>query len=544
MRFRKGEKPPAHRGSTGPVTAFEKLAAKDDPAAARGLRALPRAHAVRRSRPRTARAISRVAPPRRRRTIPRCLLAGELAENRNQRAIWIDRAEELAQAGRDHCEERIDVAPRARRRTRAAAPTGATRSRTTTRSSRSIRTTSPRTSPASSSTPRPGLRETALTLARAHARATAALASRSSARRAAALRELDRTTEAEELTEPLRAAPLRRHVGRRPIASSSRSRVAIADGAQRWIERLVDDEPGQRRARSRPRPAPTSRSANARRRSRCTGARSSSRPTTSRTLRALADVYALGGQADEQLRLLQARPRAPPAGEGRARVRRAHRAEPPARRRGVRAPVGRVPASSATQPANGRNRRTLVDLQVTTVFPNGLASRFHQVVFQPLTDAAAAEAREYAFSFEADTETVQLRGAQDLPQERPGRRGHRERRGPDRQPVDGDVLERARLLRALPAARPGRRRRAPLPRRGRRRARNAFADYFGEVVYMQSHEPIARCRVRAHHAEVAHVLLQQAERRRASCRTSRRRATRAHLALHAPRTSRRSSPSR
>ena len=37
------------------------------------------------------------------------------------------------------------------------------------------------------------------------------------------------------------------------------------------------------------------------------------------------------------------------------------------------------------KPGQGRTRRTLVDLQVTTVFPNGLASRFHQIVFQPLT---------------------------------------------------------------------------------------------------------------------------------------------------------------
>ena len=37
-----------------------------------------------------------------------------------------------------------------------------------------------------------------------------------------------------------------------------------------------------------------------------------------------------------------------------------------------------------TMPAMWQVRRTLVDLQVTTVFPNGLASRFHQVVLQPL----------------------------------------------------------------------------------------------------------------------------------------------------------------
>src|SRR5262249_39387548 len=66
---------------------------------------------------------------------------------------------------------------------------------------------------------------------------------------------------------------------------------------------------------------------------------------------------------------------------------------------------------SRLDPSNGRARRTFVDLQVTTVFANGLASRFHQVVFQPLTDNAAAQAREYAFGFESETESVQLRGA-------------------------------------------------------------------------------------------------------------------------------------
>ena len=45
------------------------------------------------------------------------------------------------------------------------------------------------------------------------------------------------------------------------------------------------------------------------------------------------------------------------------------------------------------------------------MFPNGLASRFHQVVFQPLTDEAAASAREYAFGYQADSEVVQLRTA-------------------------------------------------------------------------------------------------------------------------------------
>src|SRR4029077_15392255 len=73
-------------------------------------------------------------------------------------------------------------------------------------------------------------------------------------------------------------------------------------------------------------------------------------------------------------------------------------------------PAGEFLAKRAL-PGGGHSRRSLVDLQVTTVFPNGLASRFHQVAYQALTDAAAAEAREYDFQYEADSQTVQVRAA-------------------------------------------------------------------------------------------------------------------------------------
>jgi tetratricopeptide (TPR) repeat protein len=62
-------------------------------------------------------------------------------------------------------------------------------------------------------------------------------------------------------------------------------------------------------------------------------------------------------------------------------------------------------------PIQGENRRTLRDLTVSTVFDNGLSSQYRQLVFQPLTDAAAANARQYGFVYEADRQVVQLRGA-------------------------------------------------------------------------------------------------------------------------------------
>lgn len=63
------------------------------------------------------------------------------------------------------------------------------------------------------------------------------------------------------------------------------------------------------------------------------------------------------------------------------------------------------------QPRGSWPRRTLRDLSVATVYDNGLASRFRQVVFQPLTDEAAATARQFVFAYHADRQEVQIRAA-------------------------------------------------------------------------------------------------------------------------------------
>jgi cellulose synthase operon protein C len=143
------------------------------------------------------------------------------------------------------------------------------------------------------------------------------------------------------------------------------------------------------------------------------------------------------------------------------------------------------------RPANGFDRRTFVDLTATTVFANGLASRFHQVVFQPLTEAAAAEAREYAFGFEADTESVQLRGARVYHAD--GKIDEAIETGEGA--ADNPALSTYTSARAYYVHFP---RLSPkdvvelLYRVEDVAPRNAFADYFGEVNYLQSSEPIAR----------------------------------------------------
>jgi tetratricopeptide (TPR) repeat protein/transglutaminase-like putative cysteine protease len=484
VRFRKGEKPPA-AVMAGPVSTFEKLVAHDDPAAleayARWLVLTSSDDASdNRARDLARRAAER-AP-----TIPRCLLAGELAENRNQRAIWIDKAEDIVRRGGKGVplEERINTLLARAAHTRAGANW-----RDAIPFYEKVLALDPDNVAANLAHvelfSEAGLRETALSmLDRALARRPRSVALLRAT--TAALRELDRTTETEEVSE--RYATLR-YDDTQVLSERIELALARRDAtlANRWIERLVETNPDSGRSLAtaakayvalgdRPRAIATYRRA------------LDLSPEDVPTLRALADVYAVGGQTDEQIRLLKKVLELKPQEKD---VREYVRHTEPAR---PRADEAYAQASSEFlkhrgDPANGRTRRTLVDLQVTTVFPNGLASRFHQVVFQPLTDAAAAEAREYGFAFEADTSTVQLRGARiyrkngqideaiesgEGATDNPSMAMYSSQRAfyvhfPRLDP--GDVVEL--LYRVEDVAHV-----------------NAFADYFGEVAYLQSTEPV------------------------------------------------------
>ena len=485
-KFRKSEtrEKPAPATVSGPLAAFERLAKGDDPAS---LEAYARYlvltssddPADNRARDLAARAGEKG------RTIPRCLLAGELAENRNQRAIWIDRAEDLAKKG-GTLEEKINVLL-----ARASHTRGGANWRDAIPYYDKVLALDPDNVPASLARVElygeAGLRETALS------RLEVALARRPRSvallrANAAALRDLDRTTEAAEMTT--RYAALRFDdtsvmADRIELSMARRDPAAAA----RWVDRLVETNPDSNRALAaaarayiglgdRPKAIAMSRKA------------LELAPDDVATLRSLADVYALGGQTDEQLRLLKRvlvlRPQ-----EKDVREYVAHTEPSKARADEAYARPAAEFLKLRDQPSDGRNRRTLVDLLVTTVFPNGLASRFHQIVFQPLTDAAAAEAREYAFGFEADSETVQLRGAKihkkggqvveaiesgEGATDNPAMASYSSARAfyihfPRLDP--GDVVELLYRVEDVTA-------------------RNAFADYFGEVTYMQSNEPIAR----------------------------------------------------
>ncbi len=178
------------------------------------------------------------------------------------------------------------------------------------------------------------------------------------------------------------------------------------------------------------------------------------------------------GERDEQLQLAQAGPRAHAAGQGRARVRRAHRPRASrARTRPTRArprssspsattPGGRPRPAHARRP-DGRPRSSRTASRAASTRSSSSRS----------PTRAAAEAREYAFGFEADTRGRRSSAARasTAPTARSTRRS-RAARGRPTTPRIAHVHERARLLRPLPSAPPGRRGRAPLPRRGRRPA--------------------------------------------------------------------------
>jgi len=211
-------------------------------------------------------------------------------------------------------------------------------------------------------------------------------------------------------------------------------------------------------------------------------------PEDTETLRALADLYGEGGKKEEQLKslrqILSIRPQEKDVREYVEHI------EPPKPRADEQYawPAERF-LQQRKLPAKGHYRRTLRRLTVTTVYQNGLASRFHQIVYQPLTDEAAASAREFAFAYQADSEVVQLRAARVYREGGKIDEAIESGEGPADNPAlatytsartfyihfprlnAGDVVELLYRIEDVGQ-------------------RNEFSDYFGEVVYLQEPEPV------------------------------------------------------
>jgi transglutaminase-like putative cysteine protease/lipopolysaccharide biosynthesis regulator YciM len=419
-------------------------------------------------------------------TIERLLLAGEVAEDRNQRGPWIEKAEALRDKGGASQEERIAVllARANQARTgpnwRDAMPYY---ERVLGLDPDDVVATLARVELYDQA----GLHETAVSLLE-HALARRPKSVALLRAMVATLREQSRTTDAAEMAE--RYAALRFDD---PSFARSHIELALARrdavSAERWVDRLVATNPDNSAGLYTAARSYTALGDRARAIATYLKILDLA-PEDVDTMKELADVYALGGQRDQQFsllkRVLELRPQAK---DVRDYLAHSEKVKPKDDEVYARPPAEFLKNRDA--PANGHSRRTLVDLQVTTVFENGLASRFHQVVYQPLNDAEAASGRGYAFGFEADSETVQLRGAKvyrkDGSIEDAVESGEESADDPSvatytSQHVfyvhfprlnPGDVVELQYRIEDVAY-------------------RNAFADYFGEVEYMQSNEPIAR----------------------------------------------------
>lgn len=473
-------------GVEGPVQAFERLLKTGDARVLEGFARYLETTGADDPTEHRARELARKAAEKEP-TVSRLLLAGQVSENRNQRLAWIERAEALVAAGRASVDETIEVL---------LARADYTRSGVDGREAMPIYEHVLALDPDNLTATLAkadlfedaGLHDTAL-----------ALLEKAAARRphsvgllraiVAALHAEGRELEADEAAD--RYAQLRfddpsfvrEHID---LAVARRD----ASSAARWIDRLIAINPDSAASFQ------TSADAWMRlgERVRAVAAYRSAldiAPNDTTTMRQLATLYGLNGQRDEQVgllrRVLELMPQAKDVREevahlGPATVRPDERfARPPPEF-----------LANRNRNAGGRARRSLVDVQVTTVFPNGLASRFRQIVFQPLTDAAAAQSREYEFTYEADSQTVQLRAARVYRSD--GRVDEAVESGAGAMSDDPDLAiytsTRSYYVR-FPRLEPG----DVVELRYRVEdvaPRNAFADYFGEVVYLQGAEPIDR----------------------------------------------------
>ena len=301
------------------------------------------------------------------------------------------------------------------------------------------------------------------------------------------LRALGRATEAHE-AEARYAAMRFDDAGY--LAEQLRLAVARRDkaGAQRWSDRLLEQDPsslwGRRRAAHAMLSLGDSRAARAH-----YAAALAIAPDDLPTLKALADLQGQTGQRQRQIATLKTMQRLAPQ-DKRVRAYLEYIAPSTARDDEKYAWTTEQLLAKRAQFDQRHDRRTLRQLQVTTVYDSGLASHFHQVAYQPLTAAAAERSRSYVFYYHADRQTVNVRAARVLRKD--GRvdeaieSGHAPVNDPT---INMYTSQRAYIIR-FPRLEPG----DVVELRYRIQdvaARNELADYFGEVVSLQSDEPIA-----------------------------------------------------
>jgi tetratricopeptide (TPR) repeat protein len=412
-------------------------------------------------------------------TVARLLFAGSLAEDRNQRAEWLEKARALA------TEERVDVLLAEARHARSG-----TNWRDAVPIYRRILALEPDNVDGTLGLVElygeAGLRRTALaTIERAVERRPTTIALLRTF--AGELRAAGRDTEAVEVEA--------RYVGLRFDDTgylAEQVDLAVArrdsDGARRWLTRLQQTDPDS--TWSRGVAARTYRALGEPARAIATYQDAlQMAPEDLGSLRALSDLFGERGERAEQLALLRKiLSLSPQAKDVRDYVDFIEPKEPRADERYAWAPERFLPLRA--QPSPGYPRRTLRQLTVSTVYPNGLSSKFRQIVYQPLTDEGAASAREYAFTYEADRQLVELRAAKVYRKSGRVDEAIESGEGPADNPAIAMYTSQRTVYVHFPRLEPG----DIVELRYRIEdvaARNEVGDYFGELEYMQSGEPVA-----------------------------------------------------
>ncbi len=416
--------------------------------------------------------------------VKRALLAGMLAESRNQRGEWIELAESLvAKGGATPEEQMLALLARAAH----------------TRAGVNWRDAVPLYEEALARDPD----DVTAVLARvdlfaeANLRATAlAFLEKALTRRprsvalvramVGALRQEDRTTQADEMEA--RYAALRFDDatflrGKLELALARRD----AATAVRWVERLLSLEPDSESSLHTAALAYLQLGDSGRATAMYKRALELA-PEDVDALRRLADLDAIAGQQGEQQALLRKIVELQPQAKD-ARDYLAHLEPSKPRPDEAYAVAPKDFLARRDAPAQGADSRRLVDLDVVTVFPNGLSSKFTQVVLQPLTEAAAQSARVYGFAFEADSQSVQIRAVHVYRKtgeiDDSFETGTSGTDDPSMAMYSSASAYRVRVARLAPGDV------VELQYRVEDVAeRNAFADYFGDVEYLQSSEPV------------------------------------------------------
>lgn len=480
----KAEKPTkeAESGPLGPVQTFEKLVSVKDPKP-EALEQYARYLAITGGDPRSehkARDLaSRAAEAEP--TVKRLLLAGELAEDRNQRRSWVERASKLTTTENEKRDVLLSEAHLARTGVnwRDAVPLY-----------ERILAIDPNNLGATLGlvelSIEAGLKRTALEMLERAVQKNPRCVSLLSAL-ASQLRTLGRDTEAEEIEARYSAL---RFDDADFLSQKVDLAVARRDekGAERWLGRFLGVEAGS--AWGRGVAARTYRALGQKDRALATYQQAlAMAPEDVQTLRALSDLYGEDGENDKQLDLLhQILVLVPQAKEVREYVEHIEPKAPRADEAYAWAPERFLPMRGAQ--GQGYPMRYLRNLTVTTVYQNGLASRFRQIVFQPLTDESAASARQYSLAYEADKQTVDLRAARVYRQNGKIDEAIESGEGPANNPAISMYTSQRTFGILFPRLNAG----DIVELRYRVEdvaLRNERSDYFGEIEYLQDDKPIA-----------------------------------------------------